>query len=442
MHPFRSPSGRPATARHPFRPFRSVPLLPRFLQSHLFPLFRMAALVLLAVLCLGRPAAAVDATLPKPASLPWSEVEAAARGTTVRFHMYGGMATANRYVDGFVAPELARRYGITLVRVPMEAPVFVNRLLAEKSAGRATGSMDLLWINGENFRNARLGGVLWGPYAPALPNMALTDPVQSSTDFGYPVDGYESPYGRAQLVLEYDTARIPEPPRTMAQLGEWVKAHPGRFTYPQPPDFTGSAFIRQAFYALTGGHAQYMRPLDKDLLGRKAPVLWGWLRDLAPHLWQAGRAYPRDAAALDALFARGEVDFSVSYHPAHAQALIDDGTYPATVRTVVLDDGSIFNTHFVAIPFNAPNKAGAMVVANFLLSPEAQLAKMDPAWWGDFPAIEVGRLPEEWRARFAAMKMGEATLSPDVLAKRAVPEIPADWLEALERGWDAEVLRR
>ncbi|KAF5029206.1 Protein YnjB [anaerobic digester metagenome] len=136
------------------------------------------------------------------------------------------------------------------------------------------------------------------------------------------------------------------------------------------------------------------------------------------------------------------MDFSVSYHPAHAQALIDGGTYPATVRTVALDDGSIFNTHFVAIPFNAPNKAGAMVVANFLLSPEAQLAKMDPAWWGDFPAIEVGRLSEEWRARFAAVKMGEATLAPDVLARRAVPEIPADWLEALERGWDAEVLRK
>ncbi len=433
MPPFRSPSVRPATPNRPFRPF-----LPLRCAS----LLRMAALVLLGVVCLGRHALAGDAALPAPASQPWHEVEAAARGTTVRFHMYGGMATANRYVDGFVAPELARRHGITLVRAPMDAPVFVNRLLAEKSAGRATGSMDLLWINGENFRNARLGGVLWGPYAPALPNMALTDPVQSATDFGYPVDGYESPYGRAQLVLEYDSARTPEPPRTVAQLGEWVKAHPGRFTYPQPPDFTGSAFIRQAFYALTGGHAQYMRPLDKDLLGRNAPALWAWLRDLAPHLWQAGRAYPRDAAALDGLFARGEVDFSVSYHPAHAQALIDDGTYPATVRTVALDDGAIFNTHFVAIPFNAPNKAGAMVVANFLLSPDAQLAKMDPAWWGDFPAIEVGRLPEEWRARFAALKMGEATLPPDVLARRAVPEIPADWLEALERGWDAEVLRK
>jgi len=273
----------------------------------------LVALALLLCLSVGRNAVAAgngtapagQAALPAPASLPWAEVEAAARGGTVRFHMYGGMATANRYVDGYVAPELARRYGITLVRVPMEAPVFVTRLLAEKAAGRSTGSMDLLWINGENFRNARLGGVLWGPYAPALPNMALTDPVQSATDFGYPVDGYESPYGRAQLVLEYDTARTPEPPRTMSQLGEWVKAHPGRFTYPQPPDFTGSAFIRQAFYALTGGHAQYMRLLDRELLASKSSALWGWLRGLAPHLWQAGRAYPRDGAGRAVRAGRG-----------------------------------------------------------------------------------------------------------------------------------------
>lgn len=417
------------------RPFHTV-------SGRLMNLCGATALALLAALLAWSHGLAAGADLPAPASRPWTEVTAMARGGTVRFHMYGGLSTANRYVDGFVTPELARRYGITLVRVPMDAPVFVNRLLAEKSAGRATGSMDLLWINGENFRNARRSGVLWGPYASALPNMALTDPVRSATDFGYPVEGFESPYGRAQLVLEYDTARTPEPPRTMAQLGEWVRAHPGRFTYPQPPDFTGSAFVRQAFYALTGGHAQYMRPLDRELLARTSPLLWAWLRGLVPSLWQEGRAYPRDAAALDTLFARGEVDFSISYHPAHAQALMGSGVYPPTVRTVALDDGAIFNTHFVAIPFNAPNKAAAMVVANFLLSPEAQLAKMDPAWWGDFPAIEVERLPETWQTRFAAVHMGNATLPPEELAKRAVPEIPADWLEALERGWDAEVLRR
>ena len=45
--------------------------------------------------------------------------------------------------------------------------------------------------------------------------------------------------------------------------------------------------------------------------------------------------------------------------------------------------GTIGNTHFVAIPYNSSAKEGAQVVANFLLSPEAQARKLDPTVWGD-----------------------------------------------------------
>jgi len=302
--------------------------------------------------------------------------------------------------------------------------------------------MDLLWINGENFRNAREAGLLWGPFSGALPSSALVEAGHRDMDFGYPVEGDESPWGSAQLVLEYDTARTPEPPRSVEELAAWIKAHPGRFTYPQPPDFTGSAFVRQLLYAVTGGHEQYMGAFDKALFDTKPPQLWAFLNDLKPYLWQEGRAYPRDAAMQDSLFARGEVDFSISYHPVHAQANIGEGTYPPTVRTLVLREGSIRNTHFVAIPFNAPNRAGAMVVADFLLSPEAQTAKLDPANWGDFPVLDVRRLTEDQRARLAAVDLGKATLSPEILAGAALPEIPASWLEALEKGWQENVAGR
>lgn len=391
----------------------------------------------------------VDAVPPSPAGArpfppgfegrKWADVLSAARGSTVRIYMYGGFAHVNRWMDEWVAAQVHVRHGVTLERVPMDASVFVNRLLAEKTAGRDVGSMDLLWINGENFRNAREAGLLWGPFSQALPSSARVAPAHMESDFGYPVGGYEAPWGSAQLVIEYDTARTPEPPRSVSELAAWVKAHPGRFTYPQPPDFTGSAFVRQVFYAVTGGHAQYAGEFDQKLFDGKAPALWSFLREMAPNLWQEGRAYPRDAAMQDALFARGEVDFSISYHPAHAQANIREGIYPPTVRTLVLREGAIRNTHFVAVPFNAPNKAGALVVADFLLSPEAQASKLDPANWGDFPVLDMERLSPEQQARFNAVDLGPATLSPEVLAGAAVPEIPARWLEELEKGWRAGV---
>ncbi len=384
------------------------------------------------------PARPADDALLKT---PFEPIEAQARGSQVRWYMFGGWAHVNDWVDTYVAGEMKRRYAIDLVRVPMDAGVFVNKLLSEKAAGKQTGNIDLLWINGENFKNAREAGLLFGPFADQLPNVRrYVDPESMAFDFGYPVAGYEAPYGRAQFVFEYDTARTDTPPTSMPALKQWIIAHPGRFTYPQPPDFTGSAFIRQVFYAVTGGHAQYMAGWDADLFDRKAPLLWDWLNAVEPYLWQKGRTYPKDSAFLDTLFSRGEVDFGMSYHPSHAQNKMLEGSYVDTVRTFVMQDGSIYNTHFTAIPFNSPNKAGAMVLANFLVSVDAQLSKYRPQNWGDFPVLDPQRLSPADRKRFQSVDLGPATLGSEQLGPVAVPEIPAAYLEALEQGWKEHVL--
>ncbi len=364
-----------------------------------------------------------------------------AHNTTVRWYMFGGWAHVNTWVDTYVAGEMEKRFKIRLVRVPMDAGVFVNKLLNEKAAGKQKGNIDLLWINGENFKNAKEAGLLFGPFAGNLPHVIKNvDPETMAFDFGYPVEGYEVPYGRAQFVFEYDEAHIPSPPDSFESLKNWILANPGRFTYPQPPDFTGSAFIRQVFYAVTGGHDQYMKGYDEALFNQKAPMLWKWLNDIEPHLWQKGQTYPKDSAGLDTLFSRGEVAFGMSYHPPHAQNKIIEGTYPKTVRTFVMKDGSIFNTHFTAIPFNAPNKAGAMILADFLISVDAQLSKYHPQTWGDFPALDIQRLTPGERQAFENTDLGEATLGSATLNPVAVPEIPAPYLEALEKGWKTHVL--
>lgn len=402
---------------------------------------RLPLFVLLLFLFLGAGCSQEPEQAEFKADQDWSAIASAAKGSTVRFYMWGGGANINKWIDTYVAGELKKHHDITLVRVPMDASAFVNKLLTEKSAGKKTGTIDLLWINGENFKNTKEAGMLFGPFAHYLPNFReYVDPESAASDFGFPVEGCEAPYGRAQFVFEYDSARTPVPPHSLTLLAEWVRANPGRFTYPQPPDFTGSAFIRQALYALTGGHEQYMDGFDRDIYEKNAPKLWAYLNDLKPYLWQQGTTYPKDSATLDTLFARGEVDFSMAYQPPHAQNMILQGSYPETARTFIMEDGSIYNTHFTAIPISAPNKAGAMVVSNFLLSPEAQLSKYDPMNWGDFPAIDMARLTPEMRAKFRALDMGKATLSPEALASVAVPEIPAAYLEVLERDWEKFVL--
>jgi putative spermidine/putrescine transport system substrate-binding protein len=400
------------------------------------------------LLCILLPGSVLLAGGKGVDTVDWSEasfeeIEEAARATKVSWYMWGGSSIINKWVDDYVAEELESRYDITLERVPMDASIFVNKLLTEKQAGRTEGTIDLLWINGENFKNAMESGLLFGPFAGKLPNFVRNmDESTVEYDFGYPTEGYEAPYGRAQFVFEYDTARVAEPPDTYDKLLEWVKNNPGRFTYPQPPDFTGSAFIRQVFYAVTGGHQQYMKGFDRDLFDRNARKLWDYLNALEPYLWQEGKSYPKDVATLDTLFARGEVDLNMTYHQAHAQNSILTGLYQDTVRSFVMKDGSIYNTHFVAVPYNAPNKPGAMVVANFLLSVEAQVSKNDPENWGDFTVLDMTRLSDQQRLLFESINLGEATIPLDILSEYGVPEIPSPYLEELEVGWENQVLRR
>ena len=389
--------------------------------------------------------AALFAAAPAGAADGWDDIVKRSRGQTVDWFMWGGFPATNAYVNGYVAPRVQELYGITLRQVPVkDIADVVGKLLVEKQAGRAAGGeVDLMWINGENFRTCKRFGLLYGPFADRLPHQRLVDWSKPSVrnDFGEPVEGLESPWGSAQVVMIYDSKRIPDPPRSMAALLDWARRHPGRFAYPAPPDFTGSVFVRHVFYHAAGDVAAWQGPLDERRFEAAAAATYRTLKELAPFLWREGKTYPETPIRLAQLLADGEVDFALSYHPAEASKMILDGLYPPTVRTFVFDEGTIANTHFVAVPFNAADKEGAMVVADFLLSPEAQLKKADPAVWGDFPAIDLARLDPAWQARFAALPRGAATLPNDVLQRHQLPEPPSEILMRLEKGWDEHVLK-
>ena len=381
-----------------------------------------------------------------PIDKDWETVLADAKGTTVNIYMWGGDELTNSWMDGFVADNLLEQYDITLNRVPMGPDEYLNKLLGEKQAGKQTGTIDMLWINGENFRTARQADLLWGPFAEKIPNFLQyvdKDAPDIAYDFGYPVEGYEVPWGKAQFVFGYDTARTAEPPKSAEALLAWVKDHPGRFTYPELPDFTGSVFVRQLMYELCGGYEAfpYTDEVDKKALDEQLQPLWDYLNEMKPHLWREGTTYPSGVAILHQLFADGEIDLTMTYSPALMSGWIDQGLLPDSVRTYVGDKGTIGNTHFLAIPFNAPNKEGAMVLANFLLSPEAQLSKYVPKNWGDLIALDTNKLPDDVLAEMEAIDTGIATLSPEVLQSHRVPEISAAYIPVIEELWTERVIQ-
>ena len=378
------------------------------------------------------------AAQPDQPSEDWGRVLADARGQTVYWNAWGGDQRINDYI-AWVATTVEERYGVAVRHVPVaDISESVARILAERTAGRDTGgSVDLLWINGENFAAMRANGLLYGPFAEALPNFRLVDTEGKPTtlvDFTVPTDGLESPWGMAQFVFMIDTAVAPDPPTTLDALLAWAEANPGRFTYPTPPDFIGSTFLKQVMVSLAEAPDILSRPVAEADFDAVTGPLWDYLDALHPHLWRRGTTFPSSGPELKRLLADGEVDIALSFNPGEASRDIASGFLPDTVRTFVLDGGTIGNSHFVAIPYNSSATEGAMVVANFLLSPEAQLRKQDPAYWGDGTVLNLDALDPQDRAAFDALDLGIATLSPGELGQ-PLPEPHPSWMTRLEAEW-------
>jgi putative spermidine/putrescine transport system substrate-binding protein len=396
------------------------------------------------------PELTIPAADETPLSLPgeldgqtWNEIVEAARGQTVNWWMWGGSDIINAWVNGWVKETLAEQYDITLNQVPVAGPTeFINQVLGEKEAGNDTdGSVDIMWINGENFRTMREADLLYGPWSEEMPASRYVnwDDDSIALDFGYPVDGYELPFGAAQFVMGYNSDHVPEPPATIADLIAWIKENPGKFTYPAPPDFTGSVFVRHICYYATGDYTAFLQPFDEGLFEERFPACWDELNALEPYLWREGQTYPETVSALQDLFANSEVYFEMSYDVGGVQSRIDSGRYPESADTFVFDGGTIANTNYIAVAYNSPRKAAALVAANFLGGLAAQHSAAETINWTT--PLNLSRAPEAWRTAFAELPRGDAMLPRETLSAHRLPELSADWLVAIEQGWTDHVLK-
>ncbi len=367
----------------------------------------------------------------------WDAVVAEADGQTVYWNAWGGSTTTNDFI-AWVGDRVAEEYGVTLEHVKLtDTADAVTRVLSEKQAGEdEDGAIDMIWINGANFAAMKEADLLFGPYAEQLPNWALVDTEGKSvqTDFTVPTEGFESPWAMAQVVFDYDTADLSEPLASMQEILDWTAANPGRFTYPQPPDFLGTTFLKQVLVDILPDPSVLSEPATDENYDEVTAPLWAYLDELTPNLWRAGQAYPPTGTAMFPLIADGELDLSISFSPGAASTAIANNELPDTVRTFVLDKGTIGNASFVAVPYNSGSKAGAMVVANFLMSPEAQARAQDPAILGYGTVLNMDALTPEDRALFNALDLGIATLTPAELGTVQAEPHPS-WMTRIADDW-------
>ena len=402
---------------------------------------KFIAFLLAAVMLLGLSACAGTKSEFDPATASWEEILEEARGTTVTFYGWGGDENRNNWLNTTVADFVRENYDITLEVVGMNIDDILTKLSGEKMAGTKTGSIDMIWINGENFYSAKDNGLLYGPFTQQLPNMEgyidLTDP-ETLNDFCMPIDGYEAPYAKAQMVMFADTAVTPDLPASAEELLAFCQANPGKVTYPALPDFTGSAFVRNLIYEICGWEQFQTMEADYDAVKAAIEPALDYLRSLNPYLWNECKTFPDSSTTVDAMFADGELVMNMSYGPFSVATGIATGLYTDTTQTFVFDNGTIGNTNYMAIAANSPNKAGAMVVINAIISGEIQLTQY--AQLRELPVVDASKLSAEEAAAFDAVDLGKGVLSQADLLSHRLPEMPASLVPIIEEIWLSEVV--
>lgn len=399
------------------------------------------------------PAAAVagDDMEGPPGFSSWDAVLEEARGQTLNWHMWGGSDAWNTFVDTVYGGELLEEYGVTLNRVPLADTVdAVNQVLSEEEAGVAhdEGAVDLIWINGENFKTLKQAGLLYGPWTLNVPNSKYLDWENGGflLDFGEPIDYSEQPWAAGAFQWIYDTARMDaeDLPRSYAELGEWIEANPGRFTYvaPGPGAFQGTRIVKQLMYELCGGPEPFAA-FDQAVWDECSPMAWEVLNAWEPNLWREGTTYPATANELTELFANSEVDFTLTLTGTGAARGIASGQLPETAKAYLFDANMISGFSYLAIPINSANKAAALVMGNLLVRPDMQAAQLDTnsLGTGATPVVDFSTLSEEEAQRFADIAAAIIGAADPAEFAALVPNTASEYHTLTEQDWERCVLR-
>lgn len=363
-----------------------------------------------------------------------------ARGQVIYFYAWGGSELYNNYI-AWAANETFNAYGVRVKHVRLtDTGIIVNQLLTDKKSGNSTGgTADVVWINGNNFKIMKDNGLLYGPFTSALPNyqlLAVNNNPALLKDFTIPIDGLEMPWGRAYFVFVYDRAKISSPPKSAIELLAFAKDNLGKLSYPAPPDFTGIAFLKKLLLDLStqrGQVADFQKPFKNEAEAlEKTKILWNYLDQLHPYLWQQGKNFPKNESDMLKLFASGKLLLSFSYNAGVANAAIKQRIVPPSVKTYVWSSGILSNQHYLAIPFNAPHKEGAQAFINFLLSPAAQGRKANADFWGEPSVLDIARLKSADKKIF--MDNAGSVPLPN-LAGNILAEPHPMWTTFLEQEW-------
>lgn len=370
----------------------------------------------------------------------WEAITAEAKGNTVTMMMWMGDPKINAYMKDYVKPMIKKKYDVNLEVIGGQGPQIVQMLMTEIQASASKSEVDMVWINGETFYQLRQIDALYGPWTDLVPNSNYIDfeNLFIGVDFQQPVDGFELPWGNVQMTLIYDQAKVQNPPMSRAELLQFVKANPGKFTFDN--QFTGLTFLKALLIDIAGGDKILKGDFDEAKYQKYSKELWAYINQLKPYLWRKGEVFPESVAQMHQLFANGELWFTMSNNDSEVDSKTTTGLFPQTARAYVPDFGSIQNSHYLGITKLSGTKAADMVIANFLVSPEAQLKKMNPEVWGDGTVLNLESLSKEMKMQFLNLPSRKHAPKRSDIIKKAHQELAPEYMIRLAEDFRAKII--
>ncbi len=239
-------------------------------------------------------------------------------------------------------------------------------------------------------------GLLAPETVKTMPNLKLVSPSVLKAGRG------GIPYRGSSVLLAYNATTVPTPPKTLDDLLAWIKANPGKFTYNAPAGGgAGYAFVQTVVdkYVSDATRQKMTTDVVPELEGEWTQGL-STLRGLNPYTYGKNGTYPANNTATLSLLASGQVDMGTVWSDQFTTAR-RTGAMPANIKVTQISNPSLTGgASYLGIPRAATNIKGAQVLANWVLTPQAQNLIMGGTLNG-YPVIPLKLLDPTLADNFA-----------------------------------------
>jgi putative spermidine/putrescine transport system substrate-binding protein len=219
-----------------------------------------------------------------------------------------------------------------------------------------------------------------------------------------PVKGAAIPYRGSSVVLAYDSSHVSSPPKSLSALLDWIKAHPGKFTYNTPNSGgSGFAFAETVVDSMLPANvlstmtttSNYDPALESNWKQGLAT-----LHSLNQYMYGNG-VYPNGNQAVLDLLAKGQIWMAPVWSDQSLAAL-KAGTLPSTVKlTQIASPSFTGGAAYLGIPKTAKHKVQVDQFVDYILSPAAQ--QMIVNVMAGFPAININLMGDAVKQKFESV---------------------------------------